>query len=313
MNDKIVTSIAEYLEEEESRLLDPWEVSQQGFIFPDFDDIDKSLLFAIEHDPAAAIANGLMCPVTDLLSYVPYSGTLTAKVTNLYTSRYFHLFRRWRDGFELLQPRIIVAEDRPEHDYVGWAIDGYGDVFATNEERSKGSILLHTLAYFPGFELPRAWSKMFDAERNKRDNGLHDFVYYPKDGGKSQLRRLHVDSDGYTCMKPINGFGDGYKVNHVVDHIYGNTDTLQPGFRAALQLRPVLPDVNKDNKHTAHAVGDFLCFGDFTGYQPDHFDGNWDKLIKDGWVHMMKQALTIQPVGGFHLEDPARWCLALSK
>ena len=317
MNDNIVASIAEYLEEQEARLLDPLEVCNPGFIWPDFDDIDRALLFAIEHDPAAAIAHGLLFKVNALLSYKPKSDTLTAKIDNLYVSRYGHLYSKRRDGYVLLPPpRPIIAEDRPEHDYSGWTFDGFGDYFATNEERSKWAILLHTLiGFIPGFELPHAWSKMFDAERNRRRSGFHDYVYYPPHG-KPELRKLRVGDDGYVnCYRrhPVNGdLIDERMVKHVVDHMFGNTGTLQPGIRAAIQLRTAHGDVNKVNNHPAHAIGDFLCWGDFTGFQPDHFDGDWDKLIKAGWVHMMKQALAIQPVDGFKLDKPDYWCLALS-
>lgn len=312
---QVVESIASMLKEVELRLLDPSEVSRMAM--PDFDALDDALLTAIRLHPEAAIECGLLCPVIKLLSYAPRNGkpkpgTLLALITNLYSSRYGHGFRKLHNGYQLLQPVPIVAGNKLDWTYTGFPVDGYGDWFETDFDRSKWSLLVHTMiAYFPGLELTRAWSKMFDAERNKRDNGLHDYVYYPKDGGKSQLRRLHVDNDGYALMKPINGFGAGSKVNHVVDHMYGNTATLQPGFRAALQLRTVLPDVNPANKHPDHAVGDFLCFGDFTGYQPEYFNGDWDDLIWKGWQHMMNQAE--QPVGGFQFNKPDLWCLALSQ
>lgn len=319
MNDNIVASIAEYLEEQEARLLDPLEVCNPGFVWPDFDKMDKALLFAIEFDPAAAIAHGLLFKVNALLSYKPNPkiDTLTARIDNLYTSRYGHLYIKRRDGYVLLpSPHPVIAEDRPEHDYSGWTFDGFGDYFATNEERSKWAILLHTLiGFIPGFELPHAWSKMFDAERSRRGSGLHDYVYHPPHG-KPERRKLRVGDDGYVncyLRNPTKGnLIDERLVKHVVDHLYGNTGTLQPGIRAAIQLRTAYGDVNKVNNHTAHAIGDFLCWEDFTGFQPDHFDGDWDKLIKDGWVNMMIQALAIQPVDGFKLDKPDYWCLALS-
>lgn len=317
MNDTIVASIAEYLEEQEARLLDPSEVFK--IAMPDFDAIDEALLFAIKHDPTAAIACGLLFKVNALLSYKPNPkiDTLTARIDNLYTSRYGHLYIKRRDGYVLLPPpRPVIAEDRPEHTYSGWTFDGFGDYFANNEERSKWAILLHTLiGFIPGLELPHAWSKMFDAERNRRRSGFHDYVYYPPHG-KPEPRKLRVGDDGYVnCYQrhPVNGELCGEMlVKHVVDHLYGNTATLQPGFRATMQLRTAHGDVNKVNNHTAHAIGDFLCWGDFTGYQPECFTGDWDDLIWKGWQHMMNQALAIQPVNGFKLDKPDYWCLALS-
>ncbi|HBD5468622.1 TPA: hypothetical protein KKL65_004522 [Escherichia coli] len=305
MNGKrqVVEAIADMLKEVEARLLDPSEVSRMAM--PDFDALDKALLLAISLHPEAAIECGLLCPVADLLSYAPRKGTLTAKITNLFTSRYGHGYRKLSDGYEPLQTHTIVAKDRAAWPYTGYVVDGYGDYFDTNDARAKGSIMLHTLiGYFPGLELPRAWSKMFDAERNQRGGDFHpyrgDCVCW-------------VDKAGYVkCGKEQFGKRVNIQtVNHVVDHIYGNTDTLQPGFRAALQLRTILPDVNHANKHPAHAVGDFLCFGDFTGYQPSTPFHSWDDLIWQGWQHMMNQAN--QPVGGFRFKDPALWCLALSK
>ncbi|EJP4657758.1 hypothetical protein NUI79_004553, partial [Escherichia coli] len=178
-------------------------------------------------------------------------------------------------------------------------------------KRANGSILLHTLlGFIPGLELPRAWSKMFDAERNMRGKA-------PQPYGRKDKPFVWVDSkDGKVYCGRRGSFGNGLvdtePVNHVVDHLYGNTDTLQPGFRATLQLRTIFRDVNDTNRHAAHAIGDFLCWGDFTGYQPSAPFKDWDDFIKAGWVHMMNQALAIRPVDGFHLDDASRWCLALS-
>ncbi|EQA1985154.1 hypothetical protein ACXZEG_005128 [Escherichia coli] len=316
MNDKIVASIAEYLKEQEARLLDPSEVCSPGFVWPDFDDIDRALLFAIQHDPAAAMQHGLLCPVVNLLSYgngKPRSGSVMDKVKDwAYASRYGHLFMKTRSGFDLLPTTTIVALNKQLWPYTGWAINGV-DTFDTDEERAKGSILLQTLiGFIPGLELPRAWSKMFDAERNMRGKGLQPY------GGCRGKPYLWVDSkDGKVVCGALGQFNNNLTniepVNHVVDHLYGNTATLQPGFRATLQLRTMYRDVNDSNKHPDSAIGDFLCWGDFTGYQPSAPFQCWDDLIKAGWVHMMSQALAIQPVGGFHLEDTSRWCLALSQ
>lgn len=317
MNDKIVASIAEYLKEEEARLLDPSEVCSPGFVWPDFDEMDKALLFAINHDPAAAMQHGLLCPVVNLLSYgngKPRPGSVMDKVKDwAYTSRYSHLFMKIHSGFVLQTPTPIVALNKLDWTYTGWAINGV-DTFDTDAERADGSILLHTLAGFiPGLELTRAWSKMFDAERNMRGKGYQPY------GGCRGKPYLWVDSkDGKVVCGALSQFRTGglintEPVNHVVDHTYGNTGTLQPGIRAMIQLRTMYRDVNDSNKHIAHAIGDFLCWGNFTGYQPAEPFNDWDDLIKAGWVHMMNQALAIQPVGGFHLEDPSRWCLALSQ
>lgn len=311
---QVVESIANMLKEVEERLLDPSEVSRMAM--PDFDAYDAALLTAIRLHPEAAIECGLLCPVVKLLSYAPRDGkpkpdTLLALITNLYSSRYGHGFRKLHNSYQPLQPVPIVAANKLDWTYTGYPIDGYGDWFATDFERSKWSLLIHTLiGYFPGLELTRAWSKMFDAERNMRGKGLQPY------GGCRGKPYLWVDSkDGKVVCGALGQFNNNLinieSVNHVVDHIYGNTATLQPGFRATLQLRTMYRDVNDSNKHANHAVGDFLYWGDFTGYQPDHFNGDWDDLIWKGWQHMMSQAE--QPVGGFRFGDPARWCLALSK
>lgn len=314
MNDKIVASIAEYLKEEEAKLLDPEQVCKFGEDpasgwWPDFDEMDKLLLTAIYHDPTEAMEHGLLFKVVDLLSYgngTPREGSVMEIAKDwAYTSRYGHLGQRTHNRFVLLPTTTIVALNKPDHPYTGWAINGI-DTFKTDAERAKGAILLHTiLGHIPGLELVRVWSKVFDAERNKRDNGYHSY----KDGCD-----CWVNKDGFVkrAVRQFGQHGKAYPVNHFVDHPYGNTDTLQPGFRATLQVRTMLPDVNDFNKHPAHAIGDFLLWDDFKGFQPTEMLLP-DDFIKAGWVHMMKQALAIQPVDGFHLEDTSRWCLALSK
>lgn len=315
---QVVEAIAAMLKEIEMRLLDPSEVSRMAM--PDFDALDDALLTAIRLHPEAAIECGLLCPVIKLLSYAPRNGkpkpgTLLALITNLYSSRYGHGFRKLYNGYQLLQPVPIVAAKKLDWTYTGFPIDGYGDWFKTDFDRSKWSLLVHTMiAYFPGLELTRAWSKMFDRDRNMRKQGYKDFVH-PLKEHKGMSEVSYVDEYGYVSCGVRNPGGNGLikveSVNHYVDHMYGNTATLQPGIRAALQLRTVLPDVNKVNKHANHAVGDFLCWGDFTGYQPDYFNGDWDDLIWQGWKHMMNQAN--QPVGGFQFDKPDLWCLALSQ
>lgn len=328
---QLVKDTAYWLKEEEARLLDPLLVTSEGEDvrsgwWPDFDEMDKALKAAIYFDPPAAEECSLLFKIVDLPSYgskgKPLEGSVMEVATERRTSRYGHHYAKRRDGFELLPPTTIIAEDKPEHDYTGWAIDGFGVdgcgyQFKTNSERAKGSILLHTaLAFVPGLELTRAWSKMFDAERNKRDNGYHEYTHYHR-YGKPELRSLEVDPTSGIIRSYKHGpFGDPIKtkdiVKHQVDHPYGNTATLQPGFRATLQLRTVLEDVNHSNLHPDHAIGDFLQYGDFTGFQPTETFLDWDDFIKAGWVHMMNQAMALRPYGGFQFDKPDYWCLALS-
>lgn len=338
---QLVKDTAYWLKEEEARLLDPLLVTSEGEDtrsgwWPDFDEMDKALLHAIYFDPPAAKECGLLFKIVDLLSYgngEPREGSVMNKARNSrFTSRYGHHYAKRKDGFELLPPTVIIAEDKPEHPYTGWAIDGFGVdgcgyQFKTNEERALGAIVLHTiLGHIPGLELVRAWSKIFDAERNKRDNGYHDYWYQPR-YGKPEMRSLKVNGKGIVnCYRrsqfggsPI--IGKGELVNHHVDHSYGNTATLRPGFRATMQVRTLLPDVNHSNRHEGHKVGDFLQYPVpgtdlvFEGFQPTETFLDWDDFIKAGWLHMMNQAMALRPRGGFRFEDDPDdpiWCLALS-
>lgn len=325
MKAEVVSEVAEWLAEEEAKLVDPEQVCKFGEDpasgwWPDFDEMDEWLLKVIDFDPVLSEANGLLFPVVDLLSYgngTPKEDSVVYKVRNRYTSCYGHLYRKLHDGYELLQPTTIIALNKPEHPYTGWATDGFGidgcgDVFETDASRAKGAILLHTLvAFIPGLELTRAWSKMFDAERNRRKQG-HQLY-----GGCKGKPYLWVDSkNGKVVCGAKSQFNNELiniePVNHVVDHTYGNTATLQPGFRATLQLRTMYRDVNDSNIHPDHAIGDFLQYGNFTGFQPTETFLDWDDFIKAGWVHMMNQALAIQPADGFKFDKPDYWCLALS-
>lgn len=323
MKCKIVEDTAHWLGEIEAQLLDPLIVCD-NFHWPDFDQIDKALLAAIDFDPPEAMRQGLLCPVVDLLSYGggnPKDGSAIKVAKGRHSSRYGHGYRKLSDGFELLPVYVIKADNKPDHDYTGFIVDGFGidgcgDRFKTDADRSLGCIMVHTsVGHFPGLELTRVWSKVFDAERNQRGRAPSKYIHRSKQGKRIECESW-VDKDGKIVCAIRNSFTGELKiiaqVNHFVDHPYGNTGTLQPGFRAAISLRTLLPDVNDANKHHDHTVGDFLCFGDFTGYQLDHFDGDWDKLIKDGWVNMMTQAMDLRPCDGFRFKDPALWCKALS-